>query len=37
MTTAAALIAVHDVTKTYAMEGAPVHALRGVTLDIHAG
>ena len=37
MTTGAALIAVHDVTKTYAMEGAPVHALRGVTLDIHAG
>jgi putative ABC transport system ATP-binding protein len=37
MTTATALIAVHDVTKTYAMEGAPVHALRGVTLDIHAG
>ena len=37
MTTAAALIAVHDVTKTYAMEGAPVHALRGVTLDIRAG
>ena len=32
-----ALIAVHDVTKTYAMEGTPVHALRGVTLDIHAG
>ena len=37
MTTAAALIAVHDVTKTYAMEGAPVHALRGVTLDIRRG
>jgi putative ABC transport system ATP-binding protein len=37
MTTGAALIAVHDVTKTYAMEGAPVHALRGVTLDIHPG
>ena len=37
MTPATALIAVHDVTKTYAMEGAPVHALRGVTLDIHAG
>ena len=32
----AALIAAHDITKTYAMEGAPVHALRGVTLDIHA-
>src|SRR5438552_4328939 len=29
------LIAARDVTKTYAMEGAPVHALRGVTLDIH--
>jgi putative ABC transport system ATP-binding protein len=38
MTTAgAALIAVHDLTKTYAMEGAPVHALRGVTLDIRRG
>jgi putative ABC transport system ATP-binding protein len=36
MTTAdAALIAAHDITKTYAMDGAPVHALRGVTLDIH--
>jgi putative ABC transport system ATP-binding protein len=33
----AGLIAVQDVTKTYAMEGAAVHALRGVTLDIHAG
>jgi len=33
----AALIAVHDLTKTYAMEGAPVHALRGVTIDIHRG
>jgi putative ABC transport system ATP-binding protein len=32
-----ALIAVHDITKTYAMEGAPVHALRGVTIDIHRG
>src|SRR5438445_1047768 len=32
-----ALIAAHDLTKTYAMEGAPVHALRGVTLDIHRG
>src|SRR5713101_4094897 len=31
------LIAVHDITKTYAMEGAPVHALRGVTIDIHRG
>ena len=29
-----ALIAVGDITKTYAMEGAPVHALRGVTLDV---
>jgi putative ABC transport system ATP-binding protein len=38
MTTAgAALIAVHDLTKTYAMGGAPVHALRGVTLDIRRG
>jgi putative ABC transport system ATP-binding protein len=38
MTTAdGALIAVHDVTKTYAMEGAPVHALRGVTIDIRRG
>jgi putative ABC transport system ATP-binding protein len=36
MTTAdAALIAAHDITKTYAMDGAPVHALRGITLDIH--
>jgi putative ABC transport system ATP-binding protein len=33
----AALIAVHDVTKTYAMEGTSVHALRGVTLDILPG
>src|SRR5438552_3269914 len=31
------LIAARDVTKTYAMEGAPVHALRGVTLDIQRG
>ena len=38
MTTAAtALIAVHGITKIYAMEGAPVHALRGVSLDIHRG
>jgi putative ABC transport system ATP-binding protein len=38
MTVAAtALIAVQDITKVYAMEGAPVHALRGVTLDIHRG
>jgi putative ABC transport system ATP-binding protein len=33
----AALIAVQDVAKTYAMEGTSVHALRGVTLDIHPG
>jgi putative ABC transport system ATP-binding protein len=32
-----ALIATHDLTKTYAMEVAPVHALRGVTLAIHRG
>ena len=32
-----ALIAAQEITKTYAMEGAPVHALRGVTLDIHGG
>ena len=32
-----ALIAAHDITKTYAMEGAPVHALRGVTLAIGRG
>src|SRR5258706_5921326 len=32
-----ALIAAHNLTKTYAMEGAPVHALRGVTLDIRGG
>src|SRR6266481_3092610 len=31
------LIAAHTLTKTYAMEGAPVHALRGVTLDIAPG
>jgi len=36
-TSTGALIAAHDITKTYAMEGAPVHALRGVTLDIHRG
>ena len=35
--TANALIAVQDLTKTYDMEGAPVHALRGVTLDIQRG
>ncbi len=33
----AALIAVHGVTKTYAMDGAPVHALRGISLDIERG
>jgi putative ABC transport system ATP-binding protein len=32
-----ALIAAEEITKTYAMEGAPVHALRGVTLDIQGG
>jgi putative ABC transport system ATP-binding protein len=32
-----ALIAAQEITKTYAMEGAPVHALRGVTLDIRRG
>jgi putative ABC transport system ATP-binding protein len=32
-----ALIAVRDLEKIYAMEGAPVHALRGVTLDIRRG
>ena len=31
------LIAVDDITKTYAMEGAPVHALRGITLQIQRG
>jgi putative ABC transport system ATP-binding protein len=31
------LISVRDLTKTYAMEGAPVHALRGVTLAIQRG
>jgi putative ABC transport system ATP-binding protein len=31
------VIAVHDLTKTYAMEGAPVHALREVTLEIRRG
>jgi putative ABC transport system ATP-binding protein len=33
----AALIAVRNLEKIYAMEGAPVHALRGVTLDIQRG
>ena len=32
-----ALISVLDLEKTYAMEGAPVHALRGVTLAIARG
>jgi len=32
-----ALIATQELTKTYAMEGAPVHALRGVTLAIQRG
>jgi len=32
-----ALISVRDLEKTYAMEGAPVHALRGVTLAIARG
>ncbi len=34
---ATALIAVDGLSKTYAMEGAPVHALRGVTLSIGRG
>jgi putative ABC transport system ATP-binding protein len=33
----AALIAVRDLTKTYAMEGTAVEALRGVSLDIQRG
>jgi putative ABC transport system ATP-binding protein len=32
-----ALIATDELTKTYAMEAAPVHALRGVTLAIQRG
>jgi putative ABC transport system ATP-binding protein len=32
-----AVIAVHELTKTYAMEVAPVHALRDVTLEIRRG
>jgi len=32
-----ALIAVSELTKVYAMEGAPVHALRGVSLSIARG
>src|SRR5256885_5044075 len=31
------LIAVRDLEKSCAMDGPPVHALRGVTLDIHRG
>src|SRR5262245_57266205 len=31
------LIAVRDLVKTYAMDGPPVHALRGVTLAIDRG
>jgi putative ABC transport system ATP-binding protein len=31
------LLAVEQVTKTYDMGGAPVHALRGVDLALHAG
>lgn len=31
------LLAVEQVTKTYDMDGAPVHALRGVDLALHAG
>src|SRR5215475_9562782 len=31
------LIEGHELTKTYAMEGAPVHALRGVTVAIQGG
>ncbi len=34
---AAALIETRELTKTYAMEGTPVHALRGVTLAIQRG
>ena len=33
----AALISVQNLEKTYAMEGAPVHALRGVSLEIKRG
>ena len=32
-----ALLAVEQVTKTYDVGGAPVHALRGVDLALHAG
>jgi len=31
------LIEVQELTKTYAMEGAPVHALRGVTVALQPG
>ena len=34
---ATALIAVRDLTKTYAMQGSAVQALRGVSLDIERG
>jgi putative ABC transport system ATP-binding protein len=37
MTTQVPVIGVHQLTKTYAMEGAPVHALRDVTLEIRRG
>jgi putative ABC transport system ATP-binding protein len=37
MSGGAALIAVDGLSKTYAMEGAPVQALRGVTLGIERG
>jgi putative ABC transport system ATP-binding protein len=32
-----AIIAVRELTKTYDLGEMPVHALRGVTLDVHAG
>jgi putative ABC transport system ATP-binding protein len=32
-----AIVAVRDLTKTYDLGEMPVHALRGVTLDIHPG
>jgi putative ABC transport system ATP-binding protein len=37
MTNQVPVIAVHELTKTYAMEGAPVHALRDVTLEMQRG
>jgi putative ABC transport system ATP-binding protein len=37
MTNQVPVIAVHELTKTYAMEGAPVHALRDVTLEMRRG